>query len=621
MIYELHAPPGMAPFPDVFAGFPPRILGLAIWMVFSLLALAYAFAVKDSQPRRLLGIPIPMLFAAAIFTGLFINTYDLVDEVSINLKHSYNLYHYGKFSMSPQRWIEGTVESVYYLLHVPFAWSQRSLIVANYVISLLVGLLHLPLAGYALDPKASARKSTLQLCGFALSLPLMTTFSSGFGNGLVSLVFLAAIGSALNSRERRSLVISGLLPLLRPDAIALSAINAAVIAVSRRVAGKRFLSLREHGLPLLVPIVSAGLYYSFYRAAFGNWVPTPIFFKTVHLGMIAMTDKAGVVKDVLVFFSQGARALALICILLFFADFLMRGQVARRFAADQRVFSLGMYALATFPLFLFYSVAFRTLGDYSFGTYPRYWIAFDLTLRLLVLALLAKVQLNWGRDETEKMPVVWRQDAALIVFLCLSMAFIAATITRESLLRKPGRSDSVFAGEFSERYLPANFSISTTEMDTFGLMMERPMIDLWGYTTPAIAFSKVCNAERVRFNDQYFLQVKPDVYWPYWFTNGLIPKGGTGNFDNAEESLAGFPHTSKLGNQLGDMSQVLAEYDVVFVRTQWNDLGYLVRKPSSEALVNSLIRRGFSVSRQRPVDMARFHKVYDGEARLIYNCR
>lgn len=622
MIYLLQAPLDLAPFPEIFAGLPPPILGIAIWMFYTVLALVYAYVVKGAAPLRFLGIPLPLLFAAAISTGLFINTYNLVDEVSVNLEHSYNLYHYGKFSMSPERWIDGTVEPVYYLLHVPFAWSQRSLILANYLISLLVGLLHLPLAAYALDPEAGPRKRTLQLCAFALCLPLTFTFSSGFGNGLVSLIFLAAIGSALNGRESRSLVLSGLLPLFRPDALLLSVVNGGVIIVSRRLAGKRLLAHREHALLLLLPTISAGLYYLFYRVAFGHWVPTPLLFKAIRWPMFAMTEKALALRDVMVYFSQGAHAVTVTCILLILIDVFLRRPVGARLTGDTRVLSLSLYAMATMPLLLFYSVAHRTLGDFSGGTHARYWVALDLTLQLLVLTLVGNVDLSWGaRDEkggSQLLP--WRQHAGLVAFLCLSVWFTLTNPNFKFNRVAPGRTDSVFAGAFTEKYLPLGLTVSTTEMNTFGLMIERPVIDLWGYTAPAIALSGVCNGDRIRSNGQHFLELKPDVYWPYWFTYGPIPVARW-NFDTVEDALAVMHHTSKQGNLLGDMSQVLAEYDVVMIQTKWNQLAYLVRKSARWSLVESLVKRGFSLSRQRDLDLARFHKLYDRQLHVTYPCR
>jgi hypothetical protein len=282
--------------------------------------------------------------------------------------------------------------------------------------------------------------------------------------------------------------------------------------------------------------------------------------------------------------------------------------------------SLGLYALATLPLFLFYSVAHHTLGDYSLATYSRYWVAFDLTLQLLVLGMLARVDLVWGvRDEEASTQHPWRRHPAMVVFLCLSVGFAIGTPDRRLLL-KPGRIDGAFAGAFTQRYLPSGFTVSTTEMDTFGLMIERPVIDLWGYTNPAMAFSGVCNGEKIRSNGQYFLQVKPDVYWPYWFTTGFLKEDDTANFDNVEESLATFLHTSKKGNWLGDMSQVMTEYDVLIIQTNWNQLAYMVRKSASGALLEGLQREGFSLSRQRSFDLACFQRLYASQKRVTYRC-
>jgi len=65
------------------------------------------------------------------------------DEVYVNLEHPYNLFHFGKFSMSPFRMIDGTVEFIYYLLLTPFALSQATLIVASLILGYGVCWSHL----------------------------------------------------------------------------------------------------------------------------------------------------------------------------------------------------------------------------------------------------------------------------------------------------------------------------------------------------------------------------------------------------------------------------------------------------------------------------------------------
>jgi len=69
-----------------------------------------------------------------------------------------------------------------------------------------------------------------------------------------------------------------------------------------------------------------------------------------------------------------------------------------------------------------------------------------------------------------------------------------------------GRTDGMFAGTITERFVPTQFTIATTEQSTFGLMIERPVVDLWGYSNPAIAFSKTCSGDRN--------PVKPPVFPP-----------------------------------------------------------------------------------------------------------
>ena len=42
MIYQLLARPNLALFPDILVGLRPRVIGMAIWLLFTLLELAYS---------------------------------------------------------------------------------------------------------------------------------------------------------------------------------------------------------------------------------------------------------------------------------------------------------------------------------------------------------------------------------------------------------------------------------------------------------------------------------------------------------------------------------------------------------------------------------------------------
>ncbi len=605
MIYELQAL-GLPPLPDAFAFVPPRVAGLLLWVICAAVCFAYAFG-KDGRSRWL---PV-----AGVYTGLYINLYGIVDEVSINLEHAYNLYHYGRFSMSPEAMVDGTVEYVYYLLHAPFAWSQASLVAANFWISCAVGLLHLPLLAGVLGTDMRSRKGMLQAFAFAICAPLVLVFSSGFGNGLVSLVFLAAMRAAAKGKETTSLAISGMLPLLRPDAILLSFVNIAVIALWRRLQSKPVFS---GSLIPVSPLLNAYIYYGAVGLAYCHYVPVPINFKALKPAMLEMLQPLSVFLGLLEYFTIASHAIGLI-LLLAVARMLWRdGISATMEKAGSHSVLLFLYAAGCLPLLLFYNFTHGIIGDFSSYTYARYWVAFEVTLQLFILSVLGNLRWSWSADTAPSAGY----RAALILYLCATFPLL---LGQSALSRNPGRMDSMFAGAFTNRYVPRQFTVATTEMSTFGLMLDRPLIDLWGYSNPAIAYSKTCNGDRIRANPGYFLAVKPDLYWPYWFTKGYVSETESmtyryGDYDTVESSLAQFHHTAKQGNLLGDMKRVLAEYDVVMVRTESNTLAWLVRRAMRDELLAKLQAQGMQPSRQRPFDMAAFGKLYDTQVSVSYSC-
>ncbi|MFN7937880.1 MAG: hypothetical protein U0R19_31410 [Bryobacteraceae bacterium] len=596
MIYELQA--GALALPDIFSAVPPRILGLLLWVISAIICITSAFRGNSKHT--------PLALAAALYTGLFINLYTLVDEVSINLEHAYNLYHYGRFSMSPEAMVDGTVEYVYYLLHAPFAWSQTSLVAANFWISYLIGLLHLPLLAGVLDTDPRTRKGMLQTCAFALSAPLVIVFSSGFGNGLVSLVFLAAIHFAVKGKEWTSLRIGYLLPLLRPDAILLSFVNVAVIGIWRRLQNKKIFS---SDLIPISPLVHAWLYCLTIKNTYGHLIPVPINFKSFTPSMLEMLNGLTLFTSILEYFSTASHALGLVL--------LVAVPLAHK-KLSPRSLQLFLYAAGTLPLLLFYQFTHAMIGDFSFQTYTRYWIPFEVTLTLLILSVLGN--LNWSWSASTEPHESYR--GALILYLCATFPLLTG---QAALSNRTGRIDGMFAGAFTDQYVPRNFTVATSEMSTFGLMLNRPLIDLWGYSTPAIAFSKTCNADHIRSNSEFFLATKPDLYWPYWFSTGHVKDHPVGDFvkgtyDTVEASLATFHHTSKRGNLLGDMNKVLDAYDVVLVKAETNTLAYLVRKEKRDTLLTALQNLGLKPTRQRPLDRALFHKLYDPQPLITYRC-
>jgi uncharacterized membrane protein len=142
MIFELYSQGNLEITEDIFNLVPPRIAGFLVWVLLSVVVLFYS-VYKAGKEEKNIKKRFVLLIPSIIYVGTFINTYGIIDEVSINLEHPYNLYHFGKFSMSPAKMVDGTVELLYYLLHTPFAQSQSSLVLGNFLISLIVGWLHL----------------------------------------------------------------------------------------------------------------------------------------------------------------------------------------------------------------------------------------------------------------------------------------------------------------------------------------------------------------------------------------------------------------------------------------------------------------------------------------------
>lgn len=199
------------------------------------------------------------------------------------------------------------------------------------------------------------------------------------------------------------------------------------------------------------------------------------------------------------------------------------------------------------------------------------------------------------------------------VFLSLSIPLLTATLQYTESI---GRLDGMFAGTMVERYFPRELSVSSSEMNTLGLMIERPVIDLWSYTSPAIALSKTCNAEKIRSNPQYFSTVKPDVYWQPYHLYDFNEDA----FASMERYFATFYNTSKVGNLAGDMNRVLADYDVIEIKANHNQAVFLVRKSSRDPLLEHLFHSGFVKSRKREINMPVFRKMYGNNVPVTYRC-
>lgn len=534
------------------------------------------------QPEGLLDrrlVPLVPLVVLLIIYGL---TWGHVDEVAINLEHPYNLYHFGKFSFSPTRMLDGTVEYVYYLLLTPLASTPARLIAANFALGALIACGHLwILSRLFAHEKTSTRLAVLLL--FGLNYPIVAQLSNGFGNSLVSLMFLAAVALHMRGRTTAAVIVASALPLLRPDAILYSYAVLFAIDFGDRDAWK---------WPRLSrwawPIAAVTVYLFVYRVSYGHWIPTPIGFKSAHPGMVSPSTIRMFAIYAVMALLQPPQVIGLLAAV---AVGFLRDDPHARFLRRLLLPMAGVY--------LFYRFTRSLLGDFSGDSYARYWLGFEQTLFLCVGVVLARASAALeARERWFERTVIFGRlvPAAMVVFVAAGIAWNGARDLRN-------RSDIAYAGQIASAIVPPGLSIATTELNGFGLMVrDREIIDLWGYTQPAIARSRILNGDRFRNNPELFLSIKPDVFFAY---------GEIGNVAEIEDYLACFHHFTKRTNLLGDMMRVLDQYDVLFVRHPQRSVILLVRRAAVPALQDSLVHHSYKLVVRRDLDLPRFRALYD----------
>jgi hypothetical protein len=267
------------------------------------------------------------------------------------------------------------------------------------------------------------------------------------------------------------------------------------------------------------------------------------------------------------------------------------------------------YALVMSPLFLFYQ--FVRASSCAVAEYPRYWVAFGLCLTLLVMYETLHWRIEEGRAAQKRMRKFFFTGPLLL--FCLTAITFTISSYKRTHSRWLNRADCAFAGALTERFIPQDISMASSEMNTFGLMIRRPVIDLWGYSNPSIAAAQSFSAARVRNNPNAFLESRPDVFWLFWFTHD--PDVYT--FEVAEKGLA-YEHAGKQFNILGDMHDVLRDYELMMLHANGWQVAYLVRKSICEKLLDHLEREGFELKRSRAIDQAAFAQLYDAQTLKQY---
>lgn len=591
----------------------PTVLVLAMLVLFQATSVL-VFAGRSPEAPKERGWAWRFLLPGFAFALLAINVtrhYAVRDEVAVNLEHTFNLFHFGRFSMSPTALVDGTVEYAFYLLHLPFAASARLLSVGNWLICTLVAVLTLWLLwrGRLIG---DGRRNTLFLLFPAAFSPLFLPMGTGFGNGLLSAAFVLQLIFVFRGRWAAAIAMAALLPLLRPDGTLWAMVLPTAILVDR--VAQRFLpgrseppppGLAQIALLYAAPLCSFAVYSAAVYAAYGHFPSTPVTFKQVFLPSL-LVDFWQIVWN---FPRELINDLGPEGILLIAALGFLVGQSWQSVRQDRVLRWALLATLFAFAILVIYALGQATIGWFG-NFYNRYGVNFFIAAFCLV-ALLVDDLLRRGRTG---------QATAWIVVLPALSLLVNLVATANPPPRSPlvNREPNFKAGALIQDIVaPTALSVSTTEMNSFGLAVrDRQVLDYWGYSNPTIARSPTCNIAHNRFSATAFLDQRPDIFWPFWFTD----TPAANNYDTAETSLALAGHLDRASNRLGDLERVMGLYDVIFLAVRDKRFAFLVRKDSAPLFMQRLGTLGFVQQRQRPFDKAAFDRAYQSVPYFSYRC-
>lgn len=173
-----------------------------------------------------------------------------------------------------------------------------------------------------------------------------------------------------------------------------------------------------------------------------------------------------------------------------------------------------------------------------------------------------------------------------------------------------------------DQVLPLHLNIAVTELNSFGYMNDREIIDLWGYTNSQIAHSRTFSKFwRIRNMPGLFLQLKPEVAFYRTVKKGSHLEGDNSDIDDIEASMPDFLSFSKKMNQFGNMLEVMALYDPVVLDSQGWVTTLLVRNDYRETILQSLLDNQYVVSNSRDFDLEKFKRIYDSQRDHHFGCK
>ncbi|MCY4523651.1 MAG: hypothetical protein OXB84_02810 [Halobacteriovoraceae bacterium] len=556
-----------------------------------------------------------------LYTSAYLGTVIPMDEIMINLEHPYNFFHHGKFSFSPEQMIGGTVELVYYLLLTPFSKNQSSLIFFNHLLGYILGGISMLLLYNFFKDRTHAKTAYLLTALASIYLPLIRIFSNGFGNCLVGLLFLISLIDYEKRNYTRFTYISGILPIIRPDAFIVSCGLFIFDFFKTRKINKK---------GILITCISLALFFITYKILYNVWIPIPIKFKSVNLSMIALLGKSDIIKSLIAYLKYAHCFSFLIFIYLY-----------------KRINNKNF--IPHYILFILLSLFFFTQQTFHFNPIQdnRYHVALEFLFVFIPLLMIASNVKNINKDSV--------RIFYSILFLYILASYGRMKIKNEKLALSTYTIESYASGAIIlDRLLPNEWQIAAAELNTFGFYLKnRSIYDLWGYVNPEIASSKFCSEQKIK--TAHPDKTKIDVIWymssKETDTNSLSKStlflkiydlpflSNLSYIKNMKlkKTLKNFPPLPSLGseeiglveynshfglkkNQLGNMIEIYNKYDIWTIKYRSYKMLLLVRKEYRERFSLILKNNNYKRLNERKIKIDEVKKTYDHSKLKLYKC-
>lgn len=505
------------------------------------------------------------------FQYLYYTAY--VDEVYVNLEHSWNLYHFGRFSFSPVTMVDGTVELFYYSILAPFAWSHLSLIYACITLGLAISLLHTLLIWYFVR-RYSLLIQLIVVIGFAWNPIFAEIQSSGFGNGIVSLLYLCGLVSIWENRWRLANAAAIAMPLLRPDAVVFSLFL--IIAMALKTKKIPFAAI-------LGTVISVGTLMVIVRFLYDHWILTPVMFKKTPLNEIVGGVRTQIIVTI---YGLNDQYTMIVMALLIITTLPILKQFRPAIDLTGKTIIRTQFLLM-FALFIFYTFTNRNF----FAETRRYYLPFEYMGFLIVLS-------EWGmpyicdrllnhQENSEpqaEQPKFDTRSYIVVMLLIISIWSINSATNRwkSRIGRFSDRTNSIVAwlteredsfsvqAAMSQELIPQSWRIATTELQGYGFLLDHEIDPLFGYANRRMALSKTIAKRGTKTDVNYLFDSKPEVIWL------------------AKHKLIIFPSQVKPGKQhhmfselqtdFGfNLTSLLEMYPNIFIVQAVSSKGYLVQ--------------------------------------------